>query len=113
MRAAQLFESPRWTVSAVATELEHSSAQAFSRHLFSRLGLRPREFRRRYDAAGMLERFADELLVPYAAVLAGFDPFDAGRPVAAGRVAAGQVAPGVPVSARPRPVLVGSGGGCS
>ncbi|HEY0778492.1 MAG TPA: helix-turn-helix domain-containing protein, partial [Gemmatirosa sp.] len=74
-RAAQLLESPRWTVGAVAAELEHSSAQAFSRHLVLQLGVRPREFRRRYDTAGMLERFAAELLAPYAAVLRTFEPF--------------------------------------
>ena len=106
VRAAQLFESPRWTVSAVAAELEHSSAQAFSRHLHLQLGLRPREFRRTYDAAGMLERFAAELLVPYRAVLATFDPFDGAG--LAGRSGA----PG-PVSAPRRPVLAGSGEGCS
>ncbi|GJG86052.1 hypothetical protein tb265_12330 [Gemmatimonadetes bacterium T265] len=74
-RAAQLFESPRWTVGAVAAELEHSSAQAFSRHLYLQLGVRPREFRRRYDAGRMLERFAEELLVPYGEVLTTFEPF--------------------------------------
>ena len=74
-RAAQLFESPRWTVGAVAAELEHSSAQAFSRHLYLQLGVRPREFRRRYDGGQMLERFAEELLLPYREVLARFEPF--------------------------------------
>lgn len=74
-RAAQLFESPRWTVGAVAAELEHSSAQAFSRHLYLQLGVRPREFRRRYDVGGMLERFTDELITPYREVLGTFEPF--------------------------------------
>ncbi len=74
-RAAQLFESPRWTVGAVAAELEHSSAQAFSRHLYLQLRVRPREFRRRYDVGRMLERFAEELIVPYREVLSTFEPF--------------------------------------
>lgn len=74
-RAAQLFENPRCTVGTVAAELEHSSAQAFSRHLYLQLGIRPLEFRRTYDAGGMLGRFADELLVPYRATLATFVPF--------------------------------------
>ena len=75
VRAAQLFESPRWTVGAVAAELELSSAQAFSRHLYLQLGVRPREFRRRYDAEGMIERFGEEVLVPYLGVLREFEPF--------------------------------------
>ncbi len=75
VRAARLFESPQWTVSAVATELEHSSAQAFSRHLFRQLGVRPREFRHRYDAARMLDRFTGELITPYGEVLSTFEPF--------------------------------------
>lgn len=74
-RAAQLFESPRWTVGAVAAELEHSSAQAFSRHLYLQLGVRPREFRQRYDVGRMLERFGEELIVPYGGVLRAFEPF--------------------------------------
>lgn len=74
-RAAQLFESPRWTVGAVAAELEHSSAQGFSRHLYRQLGVRPREFREQYGVGRMLERFADELIVPYGEVLRRFEPF--------------------------------------
>lgn len=74
-RAAQLFESPRWTVGSVAAELEHSSAQAFSRHLYLQLGVRPREFRQRYDGVGMVRRFAEEVVTPYQAVLRTFEPF--------------------------------------
>ncbi len=75
VRAAQLFESPRWTVESVAAELEYSSAQAFSRHLYLQLSLRPREFRRSYDGAAMLGRFADDVLVPYREQLRAFEPF--------------------------------------
>jgi AraC-like DNA-binding protein len=79
-RAAYLLRAPAWTVAAVADHLEYSSAQGFSRHLFLMLGMRPSEFRRRYDADAMLARFADELLVPHRDVLRAFWPLHAGDP---------------------------------
>jgi amidase len=73
-RAAHLLHTPAWTVAAVADHLEYSSAQGFSRHLHLLLGMRPAEFRRRYDGTTMLARFCDELLHPFAAVLRDFWP---------------------------------------
>ena len=73
-RAAHLLRAPAWTVAAVADHLEYSSAQGFSRHLHLLLGMRPAEFRRRYDATAMLARFGEELLVPYLDVLRTFRP---------------------------------------
>ncbi len=98
-------QSPRWTVSAVATELEHSSAQAFSRHLFSRLGLRPREFGggttppecwsgSRTSCSCLTRRCSPGSI---RSTLGG-------RSRRAGRRWSGR--PGVPISAPPRPVPV-------
>lgn len=73
-RAAYLLRNPAWTVAAVADHLEYSSAQSFSRHLHLLLGVRPAEFRRRYDTAAMLARFGDELIMPYAVAFRDFWP---------------------------------------
>ncbi len=77
-RAAYLLRAPAWTVAAVADHLEYSSAQGFSRHLHLVLGMRPSEFRRRYDAPAMLARFGDELLAPHLATLRTFWPLHPG-----------------------------------
>ena len=58
----------------MAAELEHSSAQAFSRHLYLQLGVRPREFRQRFGVDAMLARFVDEVITPYEEVLRRFEP---------------------------------------
>jgi hypothetical protein len=79
-RAAHLLHTPAWTVAAVADQLEYSSAQGFSRHLHLLLGVRPAEFRRRYDAAAMLARFDTELLAPHHDVLRTFWPIRGAPP---------------------------------
>ncbi len=79
-RAAHLLHTPAWTVAAVADHLEYSSAQGFSRHLHLLLGVRPAEFRRRYDAAAMLARFDAELLAPHHDVLRTFWPIRGAAP---------------------------------
>jgi AraC-like DNA-binding protein len=73
-RAAYLLRTPGWTVARVADHLEYSSAQGFSRHLHLLLGVRPAEFRRRYDAVAMLSHFDCELITPHLAVLRTFWP---------------------------------------
>lgn len=94
-RAAHLLRTPAWTVAAVADHLEYSSAQGFSRHLHLLLGVRPSEFRRRYDAAAMLARFGDELLRPYHGVLQTFWPLGT-HPPAYDAAAVARVAPRPP-----------------
>ena len=74
-RAARLFESPGLSVCNVADHLEYSSAQSFGRHVRAMLGMTAGEFRRRYDGEGMLQRFRDELVTPYRAVLRRFEPW--------------------------------------
>ncbi len=76
-RAAHLLGNGAWSVAAVADHLEYSSAQGFSRHLHQLLGVRPAEFRRRYDAGAMLTLFGSELLAPYQDVLRTFHPLRA------------------------------------
>jgi AraC-like DNA-binding protein len=71
-RAADLLAYGAWTVASVADYMDYSSAQGFSRHLFLVLGVRPAEFRRRFTPEMLLDRFADELLVPHAASLREF-----------------------------------------
>lgn len=72
--AARLLENPGASISSVANSLDYSSPQSFGRHLQLFLQLSPRDFRRRYDGDGMLERFREELVAPYRQQLSGFDP---------------------------------------
>jgi AraC-like DNA-binding protein len=74
VRAARLFENAGLTVANVSDTLEYSSPQSFGRHVRSMLGTTAGEFRRRYDGEGMLQRFREELLVPFLPVLRMFAP---------------------------------------
>jgi AraC-like DNA-binding protein len=108
-RAAHLLRTSGWTVAAVADHLEYSSAQGFSRHLHLLFGIRPAEFRRRYDADAMLARFGDELLRPYDAVLRTFRPLradpgdDPGSDPGTGDAMHRPVDDGAPLPAAPLP----------
>ena len=73
-RAARLFENAGLSVANVASHLDYSSPQSFGRHVRTLLGLTAGAFRQRYDGDGMVERFRDDLVRPYAAVLRRFDP---------------------------------------
>lgn len=77
VRAARLFENAGFSIARVATHLEYSSPQSFGRHVRALLRLTAGEFRRRYDGEGMLHRFREELILPYAAILRAFRPFAA------------------------------------
>lgn len=76
VRAARLLESPGMTVADVAVRLDFSSPQAFGRHVRLTLGMTAGQYRRRYDGAGMLERFRQELVLPFLATLRAFHPLD-------------------------------------
>ena len=74
VRAAHLFENQGFSVANIANHLEYSSPQSFGRHVGGMLGLSAQEFRQRYDGAGMLERFRQDLVIPYAAGLKRLRP---------------------------------------
>ena len=66
VRAAHLFENHGFSVANIANHLEYSSPQSFGRHVRGLLGLSAQEFRERYDGAGMLDRFRQDLVLPHA-----------------------------------------------
>ena len=74
VRAARVFENPGLSIANVANHLEYSSPQSFGRHVRTMLGLTALEFRRRYDGEGMLQRFREELILPYLDTLRRFSP---------------------------------------
>ena len=74
VRAAYLFENQGFSVANIANHLEYSSPQSFGRHVMGMLGLSANEFRQRYDGAGMLDRFRQELVIPHAVVLKRLKP---------------------------------------
>jgi AraC-like DNA-binding protein len=74
IRAARLFENPGLSIASVSYALDFSSPQSFGRHVRTLLGLTAVEFRQRYDGEGMLERFREELVLPYLPVLRRFRP---------------------------------------
>jgi AraC-like DNA-binding protein len=65
VRAAHLFENHGFSVSNVANHLEYSSPQSFGRHVRKMLDITAIEFRERYDGAGMVDRFRNDLILPY------------------------------------------------
>jgi len=74
VRAAHLFENQGFSVANIANHLEYSSPQSFGRHVGGMLGLTAQEFRQRYDGAGMLDRFRQDLVIPYAGGLKRLRP---------------------------------------
>jgi AraC-like DNA-binding protein len=74
IRAARLFENPGLSVASVANYLDYSSPQSFGRHVRTMMRMSPVTFRERYDGAGMLQLFREELILPYAEVLREFKP---------------------------------------
>ncbi|MFL5562309.1 MAG: helix-turn-helix domain-containing protein [Gemmatimonadaceae bacterium] len=77
VRAARLLENPGLSVASVANHLDYSSPQSFGRHVRTMLGVGAVEFRERYDGEGMLRRFREELVIPFAPVLRAFSPLTA------------------------------------
>jgi AraC-like DNA-binding protein len=74
VRAAHLFENRGFSVANVANHLEYSSPQSFGRHVRTLLRLTAVEFRDRYDGAGMVERFRQDLVLPHLPVLRRLSP---------------------------------------
>lgn len=74
VRAAHLFENGGFSVANVANHLEYSSPQSFGRHVRTILRMTAVEFRERYDGAGMLDRFREELILPHVRALRGLRP---------------------------------------
>jgi AraC-like DNA-binding protein len=85
VRAAHLFENHGFSVANVANHLEYSSPQSFGRHVRSMLGITAVEFRDRYDGAGMVTRFREELILPYVSRLRGLSPLAYSTPMGAAR----------------------------
>jgi len=74
IRAARLFENPGLSVASVANYLDYSSPQSFGRHVRAMMKMSPVIFRERYDGAGMLLYFREELVLPYVTTLCDFRP---------------------------------------
>jgi AraC-like DNA-binding protein len=72
--AARMLENPGLSISRVASKLDYSSAQSFSRHVKTTIGLSATEFRQQYDADGMLQRLRDDLVLAYLRKWHIFDP---------------------------------------
>lgn len=74
VRAAHLFENRGFSVANVANHLEYSSPQSFGRHVRTMIGLTAVDFRERYDGEGMVNRFREELVLPYLILLRRLKP---------------------------------------
>jgi AraC-like DNA-binding protein len=74
VRAAQLFENPGLSIANVANRLDYSSPQSFGRHVRGLIQLTAVEFRQKYDGEGMLQRFRQDLIIPYLSQLRDFAP---------------------------------------
>ena len=77
IRAAQLFENPGLSVANVANRLDYSSPQSFGRHVRGLIHMTAVDFRQTYDGEGMLQRFRDDLVIPYLPTLRHFSPLSA------------------------------------
>jgi AraC-like DNA-binding protein len=73
-RAARLLENPGLSIANVSNRLEYSSPQAFGRHLQRIVHMSASTFRRAYDGERMMERFRQELVLPYLQPLRRLDP---------------------------------------
>ncbi len=74
VQAARLFENPGLSVANIADHLDYSSPQSFGRHVRTMLSMTAVTFRQRYDGEGMLQRFREELVLPYLGTLRSFNP---------------------------------------
>lgn len=77
IQAAQLFENSGLSVANVANRLDYSSPQSFGRHVRGLIHLTAVEFRQKYDGEGMLQRFREDLILPYLPRLRTFAPLSA------------------------------------
>lgn len=81
VRAARLFENPGLSVADVANHLNYSSPQSFGRHIRMLMGICAGEFRTRFDGATMLQRFREELVIPFLPILRVARPLALAMPV--------------------------------
>jgi hypothetical protein len=58
----------------VANVLDYSSPQSFGRHVRTMLQVTAVDFRRKYTGQRMLDRFREELIIPYLPTLRVFAP---------------------------------------
>jgi AraC-like DNA-binding protein len=77
VRAARLFENTGFSIANVANHMDYSSPQSFGRHVRTLLHMSAGDFRRRYDGAGMFERFREELVLPFVGALRVLRPLTA------------------------------------
>jgi AraC-like DNA-binding protein len=77
VRAARLFENSGFSIANVANHLDYSSPQSFGRHVRTLLRMTAGDFRHRYDATGMFERFRAELVLPHINALRTLRPLTA------------------------------------
>ena len=77
--AAAYLEPIGATVADVAYRLQCACPQSLGRYLRDRLGVTPREFRRRYSVAVAIERVSETLILPYLDRLREFDPLALSR----------------------------------
>ena len=73
-QAARAFENPGLSIANVANHLDYSSPQSFGRHVRTMLRMSALEFRTRYDGEGMMQRFREELVLPFTGILRRFYP---------------------------------------
>lgn len=74
VRAAHLFENPGLSVASVSNVLDYSSPQSFGRHVRTMLDITAVDFRRRFTGQRMLDRFREDLVLPYLPTLRAFTP---------------------------------------
>jgi AraC-like DNA-binding protein len=74
VRAARLFENSGFSIANVANHLDYSSPQSFGRHVRNLLHMTAGDFRERYDGVGMIDRFREELVLPYVTALRVLHP---------------------------------------
>lgn len=77
VRSAYLFENDGFSIANVANHLDYSSPQSFGRHMRATMSMTASEFRLQYSGVGMLERFREELIIPYISILRCFHPLQA------------------------------------
>lgn len=73
---AGLLETRGLSIADVVYRMEYSSPQSFGRHLRALTGLTASEYRRRVPLDRALERFRDQLIDPFRAVLRAFHPLE-------------------------------------
>jgi len=74
VRAARLFENPGFSIANVANHLDYSSPQSFGRHVRTWMDLTALQFRDTYDGEGMLQRFREQLVLPYLPIIRQLRP---------------------------------------